>query len=208
MSNIKRTMFLTKDASNYRMQMGKRSYEANINSPEKTPDPNQQLTQMVEDRARDGIQTYFQKTKFRVISWEELDIYNRYIVKFLELDDVLVANGNTTVIVEIKASSSKSCVRSGLKQLKKSLKIACCINPNTIGILAIASLGEEFSDFANQSESELVECFNGKNIPILDWPPRLPSKTESSLFATLINSTVLNEWLSMYSDEKINSTMH
>ena len=86
MASIKGVMLLPLDAESYRRHMAHHTFLAKVNSGTKTPDSRLELTQLVEERVRQEMQLRFSATRFRVLRWEQVDLRNRYVVRFGHTD--------------------------------------------------------------------------------------------------------------------------
>jgi hypothetical protein len=195
MAAIKGVMLLPLDAVSYRQHTAHHTFLAKVNLGTKTPDSRLALTQLVEESVRKEMQRHFTLTISRVLRWEEMDLYSRYITRFRELDGVFQAANGITVLLEVKASASRSSVSTGLKQLRAALKVATYSQPNTVGILAIADLGVWFETFGHAAAQPLVDYFIGMDMELIEWPPRLPIGKTSGIFVSLIPDSVVSEWL-------------
>ena len=92
MASIKGVMLLALDAKSYCRHMAHHAFQSKVNSGTKTPDYRHELTQLVEERVRQEMQMYFSATRFRVLRWEQVDLRNRYVVRFRELDGVFLVD--------------------------------------------------------------------------------------------------------------------
>jgi hypothetical protein len=112
-----------------------------------------ELTQLVEERVRQEMQLRFSATRFRVLRWEQVDLRNRYVVRFRELDGVFETGNGVTVLLEVKASASKGSLKTGLEQLRAAVKTATHTHASTVGVLVVADLGEWFDTSARPQRS-------------------------------------------------------
>ena len=197
MASIKGVMLLALDAKSYCRHMAHHAFQSKVNSGTKTPDYRQELTQLVEERVRQEMQLYLSATRFRVLRWEQVDLRNRYVVRFRELDGVFETGDKATVILEVKASASKGSLKTGLKQLRSAVKTATHAHASIIGVLVIADLGEWFDTFGEAAAQPLADYFAGMDLDLLDWPPRVPVGKTSGICVSLIPGSTLCEWLPM-----------
>jgi hypothetical protein len=195
MASIKGVMLLPFDATSYRRHVAHHTSLAKANTGTKIADPRQELTGMVEDCVRQEMQLQYSQTDFRVLRWEQLDPCNRYVVKFRELDGVFETCNGTTMLLEVKASASKSSLRTGLEQLHASVRTATRAKARTIGVLVIADLGEWFDTFGEAAAEPLADYFLGMDLDLLDWPPRVPLDKTSGICVSLIPGPTLHGWL-------------
>ena len=195
MASIKSVMLLPLDAESYRSHMAHHTFLAKVNSGPKTLDPRLELTKLVEERVRQEMHLRFSATKFRVLRWEQVDLYNRNLVRFRELDGVFETDNRVTVLLEVKASASKSSLKTGLKQLRDAVKTASHAHASTIGIMVVADLGEWFDTFGQAPVLPLADYFAGMDLDLLDWPPCVPVGKTSGICVSLIPGSVLCEWL-------------
>lgn len=195
MASIKGVMLLPLDAASYRRHTAHHTFLAKVNSGTKVADPRQVLTRLVEERARQEMQLHHCQTDFRVLRWEQLDSCNRYALKFRELDGVFESSSGSTVLLEVKASASKSSLRTGLEQLGLAVSLTTRAMGHTIGVLVVADLGEWFDTFGEAAAHPLEDYFAGMNLELLDWPPRVPSTKTSGICVSLIPSSTLCGWL-------------
>jgi hypothetical protein len=117
-------MLLPISAKSYRSHTAHHTFINKVNAPETVADPNLALSRLVENRVRGEVAQQLSPTDYRVLRWEQRDIQNRFSVRFRELDGVFEAGNRTTVILEVKASASKSSIKSGLAQLRVAVKTA------------------------------------------------------------------------------------
>jgi hypothetical protein len=195
MASIKGVMLLPLDAESYRRHMAHHTLLAKVNSGTKTPDSRLELTQLVEERVRQEMQLRFSATRFRVLRWEQVDLRNRYVVRFRELDGVFETGNGVTVLLEVKASASKGSLKTGLEQLRAVVKTATHAHASTIGVLVVADLGEWFDTFGQAAAQPLADYFAGMDLDLLDWPPRVPVGKTSGICVSLIPGSALCEWL-------------
>lgn len=195
MASIKGVMLLPLGAASYRRHVAHHTSLAKVNSGTKVADPRQELTGMVEDFVRQEMQIHYSKTDFRVLRWEQLDARNRYVVKFRELDGVFETRNGTTILLEVKASASKSSLQTGLEQLHAAVRTASYAKARTIGVLVVADLGEWFDTFGGAAAQPLADYFAGMNLELLDWPPGLPLDKTSGILVSLIPGSTLYGWL-------------
>ncbi len=111
MASIKGVLLLALDAKSCR-HMAHHAFQSKVNSGTKTPDYRHELTQFVEERVRQEMQLYLSATRFRVLRSEQVDLRNRYVVRFRELDGVFETGDRATVILEVKASASKGSLKT------------------------------------------------------------------------------------------------
>ena len=195
MASIKGVMLLPLDAESYRRHVAHHTFLAKVNSGTKTPDSRLELTQLVEERVRQEMQLRFSATRFRVLRWEQVDLRNRYVVRFRELDGVFETGNGVTVLLEVKASASKDSLKNGLKQLRAAVKTATHAHASTIGVLVVADLGEWFDTFGKAAAQPLADYFAGMDLDLLDWPPCVPVGKTSGIYVSLIPGSALCEWL-------------
>jgi len=98
MSSIRGVMLLPISAKSYRSHTAHHTFLNKVNAPETVADPNLALSRLVENR----------------------HTQNRFFVRFRELDGVFEAGNRTTVILEVKASASKSSIKSGHPDYRKT----------------------------------------------------------------------------------------
>jgi len=201
MASIKGVMLLPLDAESYRRHAAHHTFLARVNSGTRTPDFRLELTQVVEERVRQEMRLWFSATRYRVLRWEQVDPRNRYVVRFRELDGVFETATGVTVLLEVKASASKGSLKTGLEQLRAAAKIASHAHARTIGVLVVADLGEWFDTFGQAAAHPLADYFEGMDLELLSWPPRVPFGKTSGICVSLIPGSVLYEWLPTDSEE-------
>lgn len=183
-------MLLPLNAASFRRHMARQAFMAKANSGDRTYDPRQDLTQLVEDRVRAELQRNHQVTPSRVLRWEQRSPDNRYVERFRELDGVFRHEQRTTIVLEVKASASANCLRSGLSQLRSAVEMAAHVHGRTVGLLAVANLGRWSSLFGQAPAQPLAEYFSGKDLELLEWPPRVPAGKTSGLCVALVLAAV------------------
>lgn len=171
------------------------SFINKVNSGTRIRDPRQDFTRLVEDKVRFEMEQHLDTTPSRVLRWEQKNWNNRYTVRFRELDGVFETTMGSNVILEVKASASKGCLRSGLEQLRTAVQTARHAKANTIGILVIANLGKLLDIFGQAPLQSLTEYFAGRDVDILDWPPRIPAGKNTGLYVCIVPDETLSEWL-------------
>lgn len=194
-THIRGVMLLPLNAKSYRQQMAHYSFISKVNSGTRIRDPRQDFTRLVEDKVRFEMEQHLATTPSRVLRWEQKNWNNRYTVRFRELDGVFETTMGSNVILEVKASASKGCLRSGLEQLRTAVQTARHAKANTIGILVIANLGKWLDIFGKPPAQPLNEYFAGKDVDILDWPPHVPAGKISGIYVCIVPDETLCEWL-------------
>ena len=203
MSMIKGVMLMTMESESYRRHNAYHTSIAKENTGAKTPDPKQKLTLLVEERVRQEMQHQFLATNYRILRWEQLDHSNRFIVRFRELDGVFMTDKGVMVLLEVKASASKSGLKSGLEQLRAAVNTATRVHQHTVGILVIADLGEWFEMFGRAATLPLADYFTDMNLELINWPPTVPCGKTNGICVALIPSQSLMEWIPMELDEDL-----
>lgn len=195
MSSIKGVMLLPADATSYRRHMAHHTLMARANAGERVRDPRQDLTLLVEDHVREELQRNHAVTPLRVLRWEQRTPFNRYVEKFRELDGVFRHGPRTTVLLEVKASASASCLKSGLSQLRAAVRTAVHAHASTVGLLAVADLGQWVDLFGHAPVQPLADYFSGMDVELLNWPPRVPAGKTSGICVTVVPDSTVHEWL-------------
>jgi len=195
MTSIKGVMLLGVDSPAYLRHMAHHTYIAKLNSGSRVPDPRQELTKLVEGQVRAAMLEWFSPTAFRILRWEELDASNLYKIKFRELDGVFQTNIGTTVLLEVKASASKSSLKSGLAQLQAAVNTLKLAKSRVIGILVIANLGEWFEMFGQAAATPIQKYFSELDVNFLGWPPLFNIENTSGICVSLVPSAILEHWL-------------
>lgn len=195
MLSIKGVMLLSLEDNGYRRHMAHQAFLAKVNAGTKTPDSNQEFTQLVEDKVRMEIAQLHVATTLRILRWQQYDLNDRSMIRYRELDGVFKTATGTNILLEVKASASKSSVKTGLMQLRKSVKIASCAVAQTVGILVVADLGEWFETFGQAASQPLSDYFAGMDLDLLDWPPSLSAEKTSGLVVSLVPGSTLVQWL-------------
>lgn len=191
MSHIRSVMLLSLNSDSYRRFLAVNTIQARANSGERTKDPRAELTSIVEEEARQILARNLFLTEQRVLRWEE-DVRSRYVQRFRELDGVFELRDGTKVIVEVKASASKSSIKKGVAQLNYSLQILRKQFPGAIGLLVIADLSK-FSELFGQTFFDLDEL--ELEVCTLDWPPTSANLSVNKLNLSFVPHKVLSTWL-------------
>lgn len=194
MSSIKGVMLLSPDAASYRRHMALHACMAKANSADKVRDPRHDLTQLVEERVRAQMQCHHAVTPWRVLRWEQRSPDNRYVQRFRELDGVFQHERRTTVLLEVKASASRNALKSGLSQLRAAVSTAAHAHANTVGLLAVADLGQWCDLFGQAPQEPLAQYFDGMDLEMLDWPPRVPAGKTAGVCVTLVPDSTVQGW--------------
>lgn len=195
MTSIKGVMLLPPDAASYRRHMALHACMAKANSADRVRDPRHDLARLVEDRVRAELQRHHSVTPWRVLRWEQRRPDNRYVQRFRELDGVFQHERRTTVLLEVKASASRNALKSGLSQLRAAMSTAAHAHANTVGLLAVADLGRWCDLFGQAPEEPLARHFEGMDLEMLDWPPRVPAGKTAGVCVTLVPDSTVQEWL-------------
>lgn len=195
MVKYKGVMFLSEDSESWRRHNEHHAYLSRVNSKERAHDEKFEVTQLVEELVRQELALHFTATKYRVLRWEQLDSSNRYGVHYRELDGVFKLDNGYTVLLEVKASASKTSLKKGLQQLRSVINIATQTNQKIIGLLVVGDLGEFLDDFGEAPMQPLADYLEGKNLNLLAWPPKL-SDFESGLFGSIIPGEIISKWIS------------
>ena len=198
MSLVKGVILLPLDDESYRSNAAHHAFLAKANTGEKIPDPRQAATSVIEHCVRQAISLQLSLTRFRVLRWEERDARSRYFVRFKELDGVFQSNDGNIVLLEVKASATKSSLKSGLKQIRRALDIISRIHPKSVGILAVADLSKWSNDFGQPFPELADDYFEKVDLTILEWPPRLPADRNQRIFVSRVPDETTLEWMSSY----------
>jgi len=172
--------------------MARNTIMAKANSGERTPDPRSQITQIVEERVRATVARELELTSLRVLRWEEEDPSSRYRLRFRELDGVFLGRRREKVLLEVKASLSRSSVKKGLSQLSETLSIARLSAPQAIGLLVFADTGR-FNNLFGERTADLDELI--KTESLLAWEPMAAALMADRINVTVVAESVLGEWL-------------
>lgn len=191
MNQIKSVMLLPLHADSYKRFLANKTIQARANSGERTKDPRAELTSIIEEEARRVLASDFLSTEQRVLRWEE-DVRSRYVQRFRELDGVFEMRDSTKVILEVKASASKSSIKKGVAQINDSLQILRRPFPGAIGVLIIADLSK-FSELFGQTFLDLDEL--ELEVCTLDWPPTPANLSVNKLNISFVPHEVVSGWL-------------
>ena len=165
---------------------------ARANSGEHTPDPRSRITQFVEERVRSAVAAELELTRLRVLRWEEEDPSSRYRIRFRELDGVFLGEKGEKVLLEVKASLSRSSVTKGLSQLADSLSIARISVPQAKGLLVFADTGR-YDDLFGEKASNLDELISVSSL--LPWAPIASALQADQVNVAIVPDDLLAEWL-------------
>jgi hypothetical protein len=196
MRNISRAALLKLDANSYRSHMAHHTFIAKSNSGRKIQDPRSDLTNIVEKFVRTEVEEVLELTDYRVLKWNQRNIYNEEIPKFKELDGVYETVDRSLVILEVKASAAKSGIKKGLKQLIESVNILSTIKQKTIGVLAIADMGRFSDAFGRAPDESLEELIPDKEFYVIEWPIDVSERFDGQIFVTFIPETTADNWMS------------
>lgn len=195
MGSIRGVMLLPLDSAGYRQRLAYHTFLNRVNAGETTPDFRTPLTRCVEDRVREQLDRMLPTTRYRVLRWEGTGPTQRMQVQYRELDGVYKTAGGATVLLEVKASASKGSLVSGLRQLRAAVKTLSAVQPRTVGLLVVADLGALVEGFGDAVTWPVSDYFVGREVTLLDWPPRVPEVTGGQIFVAVIPEIEVEEWV-------------
>lgn len=195
MMSIKGVMLLPLDANCYRRHVAHHTFIAKVNSSATVPDPANALATIVEERAREELGGHLTNTGYRVLRWEQLRNGNHYVERFCELDGIFTTSHGFTVILEVKASASSSSLRTGMRQLRRSLGILTLSRPDAIGLLAYGDLRKWSTKFVGVGLESPEDYFARSELESVDWPPQLRLDHCCRIIASMIPGEVVDEWV-------------
>lgn len=195
MTFIKGVMLLPLEAGCYRRHVAHHTFVAKVNSAATVPDPANALAAIVEERVRDALRHYLVSTGYRILRWEQLNHHRRYIECFQELDGVFATSDGCTVVVEVKASVSSSSRRTGLKQLRRSLRIIAARRPDPIGLLVCGDLSKWSARFVGAGPQTPEEHFALSGLERVDWPPRIRPDHCGCIVTSMIPCDIVDTWI-------------
>lgn len=195
MRQCKGVMLLPPDSENYRRHVAHHRFLARINKGESIPDERAAYTQGIEARVREALHRVLSPTKHRILRWEEKTPSNHWITRYRELDGVFETTERVTIILEVKASTSKSSLNKGLQQLQSSTGMLRTPRPATLGLLVVADTGAFLEGFGGSAADPLYKHFASKNLQTLNWPVQIPAGATEGLFVCRVPEDTLSRWI-------------
>jgi len=195
MRNCKGVMLLPPDSESYRRHVAQHTSLARMNKGESIPDARATFTQGIEARVREALHRVLSPTEYRVLRWEEKTPSNHWIARYRELDGVFETPERTTVILEVKASTSKSSLAKGLQQLQTATGMLRIPRPATLGLLVVADTGAFLEGFGEPAADSLYEHFASKGLPTLNWPVQIPAGAKEGMFVCMVPKDTLSSWI-------------
>ena len=84
---------------------------------------------------------------------------------------------------------------SGLRQLRAAVKTLSAVQPRTVGLLVVADLGALVEGFGEAVTWPVSDYFAGREVTLLDWPPRVPDGAAGVIFVAMIPEREVEEWV-------------
>lgn len=188
-------MLLTIDSKSYRNHMAHQAHLAHLNTAETTPDFRAALTNIIEIKVREKLNIQLIPTPYRVLRWEEVGNSGRWIVRYKEIDGVYKMPDGSFMLLEVKASATKSSLSTGLRQLRAGVSILSTIYPKISSFLVVANLGKFVEGFGDAVGQPINEYFNERNVRLIGWPLSSLDISEGEHFASVIPDDQTSEWI-------------
>lgn len=158
---VKSVSLISKSDSAYLEFCRKIRASKNINRGETTPDRKITVSNWIERVLNDVVSKRYKRIEKNIISWQELTLYGSYSKRYRELDG-LFQQEKFTIILEVKASISKSSFSKGRSQVNSNLNLVRKIYPNTIAILALVDCRFFDSEFGYAMD-QVIETIQGES---------------------------------------------
>lgn len=108
------------------------------------------------------IQPLIKLNENRIIRWESHSPGKKVYIRYKEVDEIINYSIGTVAAIEIKASLSKSSIKSGIDQLKESQFLLSKAFKNVFSILILADCRSIDSDFG-YTESSMRDLLLAEN---------------------------------------------
>ncbi len=196
MQKISRAILLPLKAKAYQEHMSYHASIAKSNTGQKKRDPRCDITQIVEENVRGEISKHLNESEYRVIKWEEKNIYGSLIPRFKELDAVYELGVRNFAILEVKASTALSRLKKGIKQLRKSVLVLSTIDQMATGILAVSNLGKFTNAFGQlKPDIDLAELEYEYDVTVIKWPVNINDLAEGGIFLIFVPDEVTETFI-------------
>ena len=183
---IKSIALITRSDKAYLDHCKKIRESKNINRSESTPDRKATISSWIEQSLNKVIGTRYTKVDTDIITWQELNSYGSYVKRYKEIDGFFKVNDHY-ILLEVKASISKSNFTKGRSQVNSNLEMVSLIHPNTVAILALADCRYYDSEFGYALDKVMETLQNGSTYTLTEGlePPKILSESKKLLW--LIN---------------------
>lgn len=169
---------------------------AKHDSGEREIDPRAYLCDAIENMVRFEVSKSLTETEYRVLRWQEDSIRYGHATKYKELDAIYESELAKFIILEVKATSSKSSIKGGVKQLKKSVQILQTVYKDAVGILVIADIGAHTRAFGRIPADFDIEQYKYLHaVDEVSWPIKDSIIYPSSLYIVFLPSDYLAKFL-------------
>lgn len=181
--NIKSISLISRDDSGYREYCKKIRDSKNINRAISTPDRKAIISSWIEHSLNKFLGQHYIKINTDIITWLELNHYGSYSRRYKEIDGFYKSEG-FFLLLEVKASISKSNFTKGRSQVNTNLDLISMIHPNTMAILALADCRYYDSEFGYAMDKVLETMANGSTYLLQEGlaPPKISAESHKLLW--------------------------
>jgi hypothetical protein len=158
--NIKSVSLISRDDAGYREYCKRICDSKNINRATSTPDRKATISRWMEHSLNQVLSQKYIKVDTDIITWLELNRYGSYSRRYKEIDGFYKSE-DFYLLLEVKASISKSNFTKGRSQVNTNLDLISMIHSNTIAILALADCRYYDFEFGYAMDKVLETMANG-----------------------------------------------
>ncbi len=194
--SIRGATLLSLNDRGFKSHNAKHAWIAQHNSGNRVVDPRLALCEEIEHLIRSKLSSRLIETEYRVLRWQEEGIRFGHTTRYRELDAVYAIDSRNFIILEVKASCSKSSIKGGIKQLQRSVRILQTTYSAAAGVLVVVNLGlytKAFGCMATDFDMNHYKQLNG--LIEIEWPI-MPSVVKSpNLFICFLPTHELEQFL-------------
>lgn len=194
---IRNVGLLSKNNATYREQCSRFAAIHRMGSGEKQADVKRPITEWAENVACHLLQKQFQQDHRSIIAWEELTIYGNYRRKYKETDGHFHTN-ETNIILEVKASTSKNCIKSGKRQVRENLKLLHKLPGKFCGVLVLFDCSGLNSEFGFSDEEAINRLKNSEEYKIVQGISSEVDWSTSTQWIWLIDAAAVEALMAQY----------
>lgn len=169
----------------------------NVNRGATTPDRKSTISNWIERAVNDVISQQYMRIEKNIITWQELTPYGSYSKRYKELDGFF-REDKLHIILEVKASISKSSFSKGRSQVNSNLDLVRKIYPNTIAILALVDCRSFDSEYGYAMD-QVIEMIQSESTYALARglnPPKIIDGKNKILW--ILNELEVQQIVSIY----------
>lgn len=168
---IRNVHLSSKDNRSYRERCAYHATIRRIESGEREADARRHVTEWAEQVACQIVRRHCEQDRRSIISWEELNVYGHYATRHRETDGVF-RFGQGSMLLEVKASTSRACIKKGRQQLDANLGLLDQTRDRFSGMLVLFDCSQLNPELAAPAQGAIENLKNSGEYGIvqgIDW---------------------------------------